>query len=122
MQESENKTMASTKSAEQPEGAPTSNHNLQNMEETDDEDSSEEDEYEVESIIIHQMSDPSTHPEELGKKPVMLYKVKWKGFNELTWEPATSFEDLSIVAEYRKRVGLSKAGDSSDDVEMLEVG
>lgn len=69
----------------------------------------EEDEYEVESILAHQLSDPSTHPPELGVTPVMLYKVKWKGYEEITWEPATSFEDPSILDAYKKQFGLRNA-------------
>ena len=52
----------------------------------------------------------------------MLYRVKWKGYEETTWEPATSFEDESILQEYNKRVSIIDAGLSSDtDQEMLEI-
>ena len=53
---------------------------------------------------------------------MILYRVKWKGYDETTWEPATSFEDENILREYNKRVGLTRAGsDDSTDQEMLEV-
>ena len=66
----------------------------------------EDDEWFIEAILEHRLSDPETHPAVLGKDPVMLYLVKWEGFDELTWEPVESFGDRSVVAEYRMRVGL----------------
>ena len=51
---------------------------------------------------------------------VMLYKVKWKGYDQHTWEPVTSFEDLSVVEEYRKRTGLVEA-DAGSDIEISDV-
>ena len=51
----------------------------------DEEEELGEDEYEVEAIVAHQLSDPRTHPTTLGKKPVMLYHVKWNGYEDLTW-------------------------------------
>lgn len=70
----------------------------------DDQDSSEdEDNYEVERILAHHMSDPRSHP---GKPQTMLYKVKWKGWSDHTWEPITSFPDREVVNQYRRRVGL----------------
>jgi hypothetical protein len=63
-------------------------------------------EYFIEAILAHHMSDPRTHPAEFGKSPVMLYQVKWEGYDEPTWEPMESFEDPSIVLDYRRRVGL----------------
>ena len=82
----------------------------------------DEDEYEVEGIVGHHLSDPRTHPPELGLKPVMLYYVKWKGYDELTWEPVTSFEDMSMVQAYNKEFGLKDTTiESDDDEEMDEV-
>ena len=82
----------------------------------------DEDEYEVEGIVGHQLSDPRTHPPELGPKPVMLYYVKWKGYDELTWEPVASFEDMSMVQAYHKEFGLKDTTiESDDDEEMDEV-
>ncbi|KAK1815899.1 hypothetical protein LTR12_009684 [Friedmanniomyces endolithicus] len=62
--------------------------------------------YIVEAITAHHLSDPRTHAPEFGKKPVMLYKVKWEGYEGHTWEPTDVFEDRSVVREYRARVGL----------------
>jgi hypothetical protein len=63
-----------------------------------------EGEFIVERIVSHKMSDPRTHP---GKKVTMLYETKWEGYDETTWEPVTSFEDDSVVMNYRRQVGLS---------------
>ena len=73
----------------------------------DDSDSLQEGEYEIDSIISHHLSDPRTHPPGLGKVPIMLYQVKWKGYQQTTWEPAESFEERNMVIEYRLKVGLS---------------
>ncbi|KAF2171880.1 hypothetical protein M409DRAFT_50499 [Zasmidium cellare ATCC 36951] len=84
--------------------------------ESDDE-SDEEEGYEVESILGHHMSDPRTHP---GKPATMLYKVKWLGWPEPTWEPRRSFTDKTIVRKYEKRVGLKpeRSEDSNGDMRM----
>ena len=78
------------------------------------EDSSEdgelqEDEYFVEAILAHAESNPVTHPAHLGKEPVMLYKVKWEGWPDATWEPETSFSNMDVVREYQQRVGLKQS-------------
>jgi hypothetical protein len=80
----------------------------------DEEDVLEEDEYEVEAIVGHQLSDPRTHPSTLGKQPVMLYHVKWKGYEDLTWEPASSFEDTVLIQSYNEYHGLKDATMQSD--------
>lgn len=67
---------------------------------------SDEAEYEVEGISAHHLSDPRTHPNNLWKKPVMLYKVKWKGYDAHTWEPEASFGGSGILRAYQKRHGL----------------
>ena len=66
-----------------------------------------EDEFFVEAILAHAESNPRTHPAHLGKQPVMLYKVKWEGWPEETWEPETSFSNMDVVREYQQRVGLN---------------
>lgn len=77
----------------------------------DDDDEEEEDsdleegEYFVEQITAHHWSDPRSHP---GQAQTMLYQTKWEGWEELTWEPAASFPDQSVVEAYRKRVGLKE--------------
>lgn len=70
--------------------------------------SSEEDgnQYVIEAILKHSLSDPRTHASELGKKPVMLYLVKWEGWEKPSWEPVTSFVDRSLVNAYRRKAGL----------------
>ena len=66
----------------------------------------DEDEWFVEGILAHSWSDPKSHPPELGRDPVMLYEVKWDGYDKTTWEPEDSFEDAKLVRAYRRRVGL----------------
>ncbi|EMC98722.1 hypothetical protein BAUCODRAFT_145754 [Baudoinia panamericana UAMH 10762] len=80
---------------------PQAMHDAQDSEEEVDDGS-----FEIEAIVAHHMSDPRTHRPEYGKHPVMLYQVKWKGYNNTTWEPIESFEDLSIVNDYRSQAGL----------------
>ncbi|KAK5688647.1 hypothetical protein LTS10_000625 [Elasticomyces elasticus] len=77
--------------------------------------------YMVEAIVAHHLSDPHTHAAEFGKQPVMLYKVKWKGYEGFTWEPSDSFEDRSIVRTYRAQFGLPAEEDSTGD-EDTEMG
>lgn len=72
----------------------------------DEEESLDEDEYEVEAIVGHHLSDPRTHPPTLGEQPVMLYRVKWKGYEDLTWEPASSFANLALIRSYSEYHGL----------------
>lgn len=73
--------------------------------EDDDEHDGElgEDEWFIEAILGHKMSDPRTHRPEYGTRPVMLYHVKWEGFDELTWEPIESFPDRGVVEDYERR-------------------
>jgi hypothetical protein len=68
-----------------------------------------DDEYFVEAILAHAESNPVTHPAHLGKDPVMLYKVKWEGWSDPTWEPETSFSNMDVVREYQRRVGLRQS-------------
>ncbi|EME45128.1 hypothetical protein DOTSEDRAFT_52492 [Dothistroma septosporum NZE10] len=82
---------------------PTGSQTVKPAEEDSDSDDLDEDEYVVESILDHHMSDPRSHP---GKSPIMLYKTKWEGFTEPTWEPAESFPDSSVIDSYGKHVGL----------------
>lgn len=65
-----------------------------------------DDEFVIEAILAHSWSNPVTHPSHMGQKPVMLYKVKWEGWTDPTWEPKTSFGDLSVIREYQKSVGM----------------
>ena len=65
----------------------------------DDSDNSEV--YTVEKILAHNKSDPRSHNASVhGEKPVMLYLVKWEGYEDTTWEPATSFQDTDVLQEY----------------------
>lgn len=75
-------------------------------EESSEDDDVPDDEYFVEGILRHAPSNPLTHPDHLGKQPVMLYEVKWEGFKDTTWEPETSFGSLDVVREYQRRVGM----------------
>lgn len=74
-----------------------------NVASASDDDDEEGESYAIEKILDHHLSDPKTHPAELGRKPVMLYQVKWEGYDELTWEPVESFDDKAIVEEYWQR-------------------
>lgn len=57
----------------------------------------EESEYEIEAIINHGFYDDGT----IG------YRVKWLGYNELTWEKETEFEKAyRILEEYKKDKNL----------------
>ncbi|KAK3644383.1 hypothetical protein LTR56_009635 [Elasticomyces elasticus] len=85
-----------------------------------DESEDVEADYMVEAIVAHQLSDPLMHSAELGKQPVMLYKVKWKnwkGSERFTWELNDTLEDRSIVRTYRARVGLPAEENSTDIAE-----
>ncbi|KAM0716649.1 hypothetical protein Q7P37_008094 [Cladosporium fusiforme] len=74
--------------------------------ESEDEDLPD-DEFFVEAILTHAWSSPQTHPPEFGKKPVMLYKVKWEGFADPTWEPKSSF-DADVLSDYQKSAGMTE--------------
>jgi len=76
-----------------------------------------EDEWFIESVLDHRLSDPRTHPSDFGSEPVMLYLVKWEGYKEPTWEPVESFGDEQVVADYRKRVGLDAATNKATSAE-----
>jgi hypothetical protein len=72
---------------------------LNDSESEEDSDGSEV--YTVEKILAHNKSDPSSHNKSVhGEKPVMLYLVKWEGYDDTTWEPATSFQDDDVLQEY----------------------
>ncbi|KAF2721201.1 hypothetical protein K431DRAFT_294465 [Polychaeton citri CBS 116435] len=75
-----------------------------------------EGEFEIEKILAHHLSDPRTHPKELGKVPVMLYKVKWVGWDEPTWEPAESFDDRELVDEYHRVVAAARPSGQLADI------
>ena len=45
----------------------------------------EDEEWFIEGILAHHWSDPKTHPPALGEEPVMLYQVKWEGYDKPTW-------------------------------------
>lgn len=88
----------------------------------DESDESDDEEYEVERVLDHHLSDPKTHPPELGKKAIMLYKIKWKGYTETSWEPASSFGEQDLpLRMYRKRMGLDKSHPTRDDDENSDV-
>ena len=53
-------------------------------EEASDEELGDEDFF-IEAVLVHSWSDPRTHPAALGTKPVMLYQVKWQGYEDPTW-------------------------------------
>ena len=103
--------------------APRANAVDQTNNDGDESGAQEEEEYEVERILGHHTSDPRTHPSELGSKPVMLYRVKWRGYEEPTWEPISSFEESSMLQAYNKRHGLTEPTLVTDsDEDMSEAG
>lgn len=64
-------------------------------------DSEDSEVFAVEKILAHGLSDPKSHDKSIhGEKPVMLYHVKWEGYDATTWEPATSFQDTDMLQEY----------------------
>lgn len=65
---------------------------------------SEPQSHEIEAILAHSLSDPSTHAAGMGLKPVMLYLVKWAGFEDITWEPVTNFDDTGTIEHYWARI------------------
>jgi hypothetical protein len=68
------------------------------------------DEYVVQAILSHGLSKPIEHPNHVGKKAVMLYKVQWEGWEVPTWEPLSSFEGaMDVVREYQDKVGMKEA-------------
>ena len=89
---------------------------------SDDQPMDDDGEYEVESIIAHHLSDPRTHPPQLGKTPAMLYRVKWKGYKELIWEPVSSLKGTTILQDYNRRFELAQDDGSDEDQEMSEAG
>lgn len=88
----------------------------------DSDEDSEDSSFEIEAILEHRLSDPSTHPENVGRKPVMLYHVKWVGYEELTWEPATSFGDQRVVMQYWAKVKEEEEDDGEGDAVVVAKG
>ncbi|CAD0082111.1 unnamed protein product [Aureobasidium vineae] len=63
--------------------------------------SDESEVYIVEKILAHSLSDPKSHNKSVrGDKPVMLYQVKWEGYDDTTWEPEASFQDRDVLEQY----------------------
>jgi hypothetical protein len=64
----------------------------------------------VQAILSHGLTKPIEHPNHVGKKAVMLYKVQWEGWEAPTWEPLFSFEGaMDVVREYQDKVGMKEA-------------
>ncbi|KAF7197654.1 hypothetical protein HII31_00993, partial [Pseudocercospora fuligena] len=80
-----------------------------------DEEELDDDEWIVEAIVGHRMSDPKSHP---GRKQVVLYHTKWEGSEELTWEPSDSFMDPSTVRDYHKRLEEERKNAESADTKI----
>lgn len=75
-----------------------------------DDDELPADEYVVQAILAHGPSKPIEHPNHVGKKVVMLYKVKWEGWEAPTWEPLSSFSGaMDLVREYQEKVNMKEA-------------
>ncbi|KAI7544097.1 hypothetical protein KC331_g7008 [Hortaea werneckii] len=102
---------------------PTANLSSVDDSGNEDEDGHPADEYVMEAVLAHQMSDPKSHP---GKQAVMLYQVKWEGYNEPTWEPAEGFPDPKIVEEYHEalvkgRKAYRSESSSADNGEVSKL-
>lgn len=113
-EESGSEEESDEKDATQPEAKPVTSimqpsgvMEISSEEESDDEELPD-DEFFVEAILAHAQSNPLTHPDHLGKQPVMLYKVKWVGSPEITWEPETSFSNMDVVREYQQKVQMKE--------------
>jgi len=90
---------------------------LNDSESEDDSDDSEV--YTVEKILAHNKSDPRSHNKSVhGEKPVMLYLVKWEGYDDTTWEPATSFQDTDVLQEYWAQQAQKQKQKSSASVSL----
>jgi hypothetical protein len=75
-----------------------------------DDDELPADEYVVQAILGHGLTKPIEHPNHVGKKAVMLYKVQWEGWEAPTWEPLSSFEGaMDVVREYQDKVKMKEA-------------
>jgi hypothetical protein len=75
-----------------------------------DDDELPEDEYVVQAILAHAPSKPIEHPSHVGKKAVMLYKVKWEGWETPTWEPLSSFDGaMDLVRAYQEKVKMKES-------------
>ena len=60
------------------------------------------------------------HQHALGKKPVMLYQVKWVGWEETTWEPVSSFPDKEVIEAYWTSVEARKAARAAAGVKARQ--
>ncbi|KAI4715769.1 hypothetical protein E4T48_08055 [Aureobasidium sp. EXF-10727] len=66
-----------------------------------DSDSDQSEVYIVEKILAHSLSDPRSHNQSVrSDEPVMLYQVKWEGYDDTTWEPESSFQDRDVLEQY----------------------
>jgi hypothetical protein len=75
-----------------------------------DDDELPADEYVVQAILAHGLSKPIELPNHVGKKAVMLYKVKWEGWGDPTWEPLSSFDGaMDAVREYQDKVKMKES-------------
>lgn len=99
------------------------NLNDSESESESEEDSDNSEVYTVEKILAHSKSDPRSHNTSVhGEKPVMLYLVKWEGYEDTTWEPATSFQDNEVLQEYwaQQAQKQKQKTSSSKDTAMLK--
>jgi hypothetical protein len=97
--------------------------NLNDSESESEYDSDNSEVYTVEKILAHNKSDPRSHNTSVhGEKPVMLYLVKWEGYEDTTWEPATSFQDNDVLQEYwaQQAQKQKQKNPSSKDTAMLK--
>lgn len=67
-----------------------------------------EEEWFVEDIVGHSWSDPKTHPTEFGHEPVMLYQVKWAGYQTPTWYKIAKPPYLSATADSHHAQGTRR--------------
>jgi hypothetical protein len=62
----------------------------------EDEEMDDEREYEPEKIMEERI---------VGRKKE--YKVKWKGYLQTTWEPASAMKGFKVLKDYEKRLSKS---------------
>ena len=55
--------------------------------------------YEIEKILAHK-----------DEKNKRMYLVKWKGYNETTWEPESHFNNMKVINDYLNRKSEKKRG------------
>merc|ERR1719210_1035196 len=73
----------------------------------------QQDYYEVEAVLSDRINEQTTEPE---------YLVKWKGYDEPTWEPARVIAHLPMYQDYLENKALQNEANSTfPDDNMVKV-